>query len=203
LKQQAVQAIQQFWDLAQALRAAAGLAPADLIDRVVEQTGYRAWLADEFDGQIRLNSIHELRREAEGYTSTGKFLAAVQAQIEADLEQPDDEGITLLTIHGAKGLQFRVVFVVGLEEGLLPAAKSVAGVAEAGERRLAHVAFSRACDLLYVVSAQSRELNGRRVFPRPSRYLGAIPRSVMARYPPKAHAPLTARTIENGGAQTD
>jgi DNA helicase II / ATP-dependent DNA helicase PcrA len=189
LKQQAVQAIEQFWDLAQALRgAAADLAPADLIDRVVEQTGYRVWLADEFDGQIRLNSIHELRREAEGYTSTGKFLAAVQAQIEADLERPDDEGITLLTIHGAKGLQFRVVFVVGLEEGLLPAAKSAAGVAEAGERRLAHVAFSRACDLLYVVSAQSRELNGRRVFPRPSRYLGAIPRSVMARYPPDKNA---------------
>jgi DNA helicase-2/ATP-dependent DNA helicase PcrA len=79
-----------------------------------------------------------------------------------------------------------VVFVVGLEEGLLPAAKAVDGAGEAGERRLAHVAFSRACDLLYLVSARSRELGGRRVYPRPSRYLGALPKSAVIRYPPNA-----------------
>ncbi|MCC6189673.1 MAG: UvrD-helicase domain-containing protein [Anaerolineales bacterium] len=185
LRLSAVQAIEQFWDLAQALRKVAGsLPPAELIDRVLEDTGYRARLADELDGQLRLNSIHELRREAEGYPDIARFLAAIQAQIEADLERPDDEGVTFLTIHAAKGLQFKVVFVVGLEEGLLPAAKAVDGAGEAGERRLAHVAFSRACDLLYLVSARSRELGGRRVYPRPSRYLGAIPKSAVARYPP-------------------
>ena len=184
LKPKALYAIEQFWDLAHALRtASADLAPAELIDRVLEDTGYLAWLADELDGSLRLNSIHELRREAEGYSDTAKFLAAVQSQIEDDLERPDDEGVTFLTIHAAKGLQFKVVFVVGLEEGLLPAAKAVDGAGEAGERRLAHVAFSRASDLLYLVSAQSRELGGRRVYPRPSRYLGAIPKSAIARYP--------------------
>ncbi|MCC6192496.1 MAG: UvrD-helicase domain-containing protein [Anaerolineales bacterium] len=185
LKLSAVQALEQFWDLAQSLRKIARDLPhAELIDRVLEDTGYRAWLAEELDGSLRLNSIHELRREAEGYPDIARFLAAIQAQIEADLERPDDEGVTFLTIHAAKGLQFKVVFVVGLEEGLLPAAKAVDGAGEAGERRLAHVAFSRACDLLYLVSARSRELGGRRVYPRPSRYLGAIPKSAVIRYPP-------------------
>ncbi len=188
LKPKAVLAVEQFWDLAQALRAAAAsLGPAELIDRVLDDTGYRAWLTDELDGSLRLNSIQELRREAEGYADTARFLAAVLAQIEADLERPDDEGVTLLTIHAAKGLQFKVVFVVGLEEGLLPAAKAVDGAGEAGERRLAHVAISRACDLLYLVSAQSRELGGRRVYPRPSRYLGAIPKEAIVRYSPNGH----------------
>jgi DNA helicase-2/ATP-dependent DNA helicase PcrA len=154
---------------------------------VLADTGYRAWLADEMDGSLRLNSIQELRREAEGYAETSRFLSAVQAQIEADLERPDDEGVTLLTIHAAKGLQFKVVFVVGLEEGLLPAAKAVDGAGEAGERRLAHVAISRACDLLYLVCAQSRELGGRRVYPRPSRYLSAIPKDAVVRYSPSGH----------------
>ncbi|MCC6190653.1 MAG: UvrD-helicase domain-containing protein [Anaerolineales bacterium] len=185
LKPKAVQALEQFWDLAQGLRAAASdLPPAALMGRVLEDTGYLAWLADELDGSLRLNSIHELRREAEGYPDTARFLMAVQAQIETDLERPDDEGVTFLTIHAAKGLQFKVVFVVGLEEGLLPAAKAVDGAGEAGERRLAHVALSRACDLLYLVSAQSRELGGRRLYPRPSRYLGAIPKSAITRWPP-------------------
>ncbi|MCC7362704.1 MAG: UvrD-helicase domain-containing protein [Anaerolineales bacterium] len=195
LKPQAAQTIERFWDLAHALRdAAAQLGPADLIDRILEETGYRAWLTEELDGPTRLNSIHELRHEAEGHVSTAQFLAAVQAQIAADLEQPDDAGVTFLTIHAAKGLQFRVVFVVGLEEGLLPAAKSVDSAAEAGERRLAHVAISRACDLLYLVSAQSRELNGRRIYPRPSRYLGAIPKEVISRYPLNDAAPPVKST---------
>lgn len=185
LRPSTVQAIERFWDMVQALRKTAGsLPPAELINRVLEDTGYRAWLADELDGPLRLNSIHELRREAEGYPDTARFLAGIGAQIEADLERPDEEGVTFLTIHAAKGLQFKVVFVVGLEEGLLPAAKAVDGAGEAGERRLAHVAFSRACDLLYLVSARSRELGGRRVYPRPSRYLGTIPKSAVARYPP-------------------
>jgi DNA helicase-2/ATP-dependent DNA helicase PcrA len=195
LKPKAVHAIEKFWDLAQTLRtASATLGPAELINRVLGDTGYRAWLTDELDGALRLNSIHELRREAEGYADTARFLAAVQAQIDADLERPDDEGVTFLTIHAAKGLQFKVVFVVGLEEGLLPAAKAVDGVGEAGERRLAHVAFSRANDLLYLVSAQSRELAGRRLYPRPSRYLGTIPKSAVARYPPNSS------TLKGGAA---
>lgn len=155
--------------------------PALLIDHILERTGYQAWLLDELDGEARLNSIRALQREAEGYHTTAEFLAVMQSRINADLERPDDEGITLLTIHSAKGLQFRVVFVVGMEEGLLPHARSIESGAEAGERRLAHVAISRARDLLYLVSAQSREHNGRRVYPRPSRYLTTLPHEAVLR----------------------
>lgn len=170
--------------------------PALLIEQVLERTGYQAWLMDELDGETRLNSIRALQREAEDYHTTAEFLAVMRDRIEADLERPDDEGITLLTIHSAKGLQFRVVFVIGMEEGLLPHARSIESGAEAGERRLAHVAISRACDRLYLVSAQSREQGGRRVFPRPSRYLTLVPRDVITRSghlaaPTQGHYPTT------------
>jgi DNA helicase II / ATP-dependent DNA helicase PcrA len=71
---------------------------------------------------------------------------------------------------------------VGMEEGLLPYAKSLQHGAEASERRLAHVAISRARDRLYLVSARSRaEHNGRRNYPRPSRYLSLMPKEVVER----------------------
>lgn len=167
------------------------LPPAALIDLTLERTGYQAWLLDELDGESRLNSIRALQHEAEDYHTTAEFLAVMRDRIEADLERPDDEGVALLTIHSAKGLQFRVVFVVGMEEGLLPHARSVESGAEAGERRLAHVAISRACDRLYLVSAQSREHAGagRRIYPRPSRYLTALPRDDVIRRNPATALP--------------
>jgi DNA helicase-2/ATP-dependent DNA helicase PcrA len=185
LKPQAVEGLRELRQTLDDLTARATYTPpAALIDLVLERTGYQAWLMDELDGEARLNSIHALRREAEAYHTTAEFLAVMRDRIEADLERPDDEGVTLLTIHSAKGLQFRAVFVVGMEEGLLPHARSVESGAEAGERRLAHVAISRACDRLYLVSAQSREHNGRRVYPRPSRYLTALPRDAIIRRAP-------------------
>ena len=181
-KPQAVEGLREFRRTLDDLTARAKYTPpAALIDLVLERTGYQAWLMDELDGEARLNSIHALRREAEAYHTTAEFLAVMRDRIEADLERPDDEGVTLLTIHSAKGLQFRAVFVIGMEEGLLPHARSVESGGEAGERRLAHVAISRACDRLYLISAQSREHNGRRVYPRPSRYLTALPRDAVTR----------------------
>lgn len=182
LKPQALESLKQFHGLVDELRTAApALHPASLIELTLDRTGYRAWLADELDGESRLNSIEDLQREAEDYLTTAEFLTTVHARIEADLERPNDEGVTFSTIHSAKGLQFQVVFVVGMEEGLLPLARSVENGSESGERRLAHVAFSRARDLLYVVSAQSREQAGRRAYPRPSRYLTCLPHEIVNR----------------------
>ncbi len=165
------------------LRALGPGPPAQLIDQILDRSGYAAWLADELDGERRLGSLRDLRREAETFETAPDFLAAVRARLDADRERPEGEGITLSTIHTAKGLQFEVVFVVGLEEGLLPAARALEDGDEAGERRLAHVAFSRARDHLYLVSAQSRldPRTGQRLFTRPSRYLSTLPRSIVTR----------------------
>jgi DNA helicase-2/ATP-dependent DNA helicase PcrA len=184
LRSQAVEGLKQFHDqIAELRNTACNLKPTALIDLILDRTGYRAWLADELDGEARLSSIHDLRREAEEYDTTANFRHHPE-RIEADMERPDEEGVTFLTIHSAKGLQFRAVFVVGLEEGLLPYARAVEGGSEAGERRLMHVAISRARDLLYLVSVQSREhVNaGRRVYPRPSRYLACLPREIVTRH---------------------
>lgn len=182
LRPQAIASVQSLLGCLQDLNAQARASPpAALMDVVLERTGYRTWLLEELDGESRLNSIRTLQREAEDYAMTTEFLAAIREHTEADLERPEDEGVTLLTIHSAKGLQFKAVFVIGMEEGLLPHARAVESGAEVGERRLAHVAFSRARDRLYLISAQSREHAGRRLYPRPSRYLSALPPEIVLR----------------------
>jgi DNA helicase-2/ATP-dependent DNA helicase PcrA len=182
LNAKVVAGIQQLQALLADLRQQRAARPADLIAHIVEATGYRAWLQDDLHGETRLQSLRLITREAEEYSDTGEFLAAIKERIAEDMEHPDDEGVVFLTIHAAKGLQFQTVFVVGMEEGLLPYAKSLQHGAEASERRLAHVAISRARDRLYLVSARSRaEHHGRRNYPRPSRYLSLLPKEVVER----------------------
>ena len=178
----AVEGIQQLQALLAGLRARKTSRPAELIAQVVEATGYGGWLQAELDGETQLQSLRLLSREAEEYGSTPEFLAAIQAHIAEDMERPEDEGLTLLTIHAAKGLQFPVVFVAGMEEGLLPYSKAIQQGTETAERRLAHVAMSRARDRLYLLSARSRaDHTGRRSYPRPSRYLGMLPKEIVDR----------------------
>jgi DNA helicase-2/ATP-dependent DNA helicase PcrA len=181
LNARAVEGIQQLQALLADLRQRRATRPADLITRVVEATGYRAWLQGEMDGETQLQSLRLLSREAEEYRDVPEFLGVIQAHIAEDMERPENEGVTLQTIHTAKGLQFPTVFVVGMEEGLLPYARAQQS-GETGERRLAHVAISRARDRVYLVSAQSRaDRNGRRTYPRPSRYLAMLPKDVVER----------------------
>lgn len=183
LRPKAIEAVSRLYDLLMDLESRCKeAAPAEFIDYVIEKSGYRAWLLEEFDGEERLASIRDLQREAAEHHATPEFLAAIKAKLAAEAERPDDSGVTLSTIHSVKGLQFRVVFVAGIEEGLLPHAKSSEGGSdEEGERRLAHVAMTRAQDSLYLVSAQSRERGGHRIDTRPSRYLFDLPRDAVVR----------------------
>ena len=179
LRPQAVQAISQFYDLCMELMSHKTTPPAQLIDLILDKTGYRAWLLDELDGEERLKGILMLQAEAQEYTSTAKFLDDIQVKLTTDVEHAEDEGLNLSTIHAVKGLQFAIVFIIGMEEGLLPNAKS--GREEEGERRLFYVAMTRAKDRLYLISAGSRERTGRRSERRPSRYLADMPIDLVVR----------------------
>lgn len=183
LSASAIEGIRRLQKTLAQLREHHALRPADLIVKVVEDTGYRAWVSEDLDGETRLQSLRLLAREAEAYARVPEFLADIRTRLADDFERPaDEDAVTLLTVHAAKGLQWTAVFVVGMEEGLLPYARSLTHGAETGERRLAHVAFSRARDHLYLVSAASRpDHAGRRVYPRASRYLSALPREIVER----------------------
>lgn len=186
LRQTAVAGVKAFLELLEAIETEGkDRPPADLIDVILTKSGYRAWLHQEYDGDSRLASIRELQREASEFVDTGAFLEAVRARLDAEAERADDQGVFVSTIHSVKGLQFQAVWLIGMEEGLLPHHKAADGWSnEEGERRLAHVAITRARDHLYLVGAKTRERRGGRVDTRPSRYLVELPRGDVTRARP-------------------
>lgn len=185
LPKKVIEAVSQLYDLLMDLQdKCKQLDPAEFSNYVLEKTGYRAWLTEDVTGEARLAPVRELQREAAEYSTVVDFLAAVQEKINADAQRPDEAGVVLGTIHAVKGLQFDAVFVVGMEEGLLPHVKALEGEADLeGERRLAHVAMTRARDRLYLVGAQRRERGGRPVESRPSRFLADLPPEVVSSPP--------------------
>ncbi|MCC7368807.1 MAG: UvrD-helicase domain-containing protein [Chloroflexi bacterium] len=172
------------------------LPPARLLDLALERSGYRAWLADQPESAARLDNLAELGALAERADGgLGDWLAELELGDEAADPGPDDGArVAFTTIHGAKGGEWRVAFVVGVEEGLLPylgpAARGVgdrAGGRSAdpddvvAELRVAYVAVTRPRERLYLTCCRERR-RGERVEPRrPSRFLRAVPDDLLAR----------------------
>jgi DNA helicase-2/ATP-dependent DNA helicase PcrA len=154
----------------------------ELLDSVVARTGYKAYLEEATDGEERLENLRELRTVAaeftgltppEGLTAFLEQTALVSDQDNLDQEA---EALTLITLHQAKGLEFPVVFMVGMEEGLLPHIRSMDDPAEMEEeRRLCYVGMTRAKDRLYLVRAFRRTVMGSSAPSLPSRFLRDIP----------------------------
>ncbi len=180
-------AIGRFSDQMDALRtlAEAGTSLADLVAAVVEQSGYAAELqkSDDPQDETRLENLGELESVAAEYArefpeaGLAEFLERVSLVADAD-EIPDAEGgvITLMTLHTAKGLEFPVVFLTGMEEGVFPHARSLDDPTElAEERRLAYVGITRARQRLYLTSAAVRSAWGAPAQNPPSRFLDEIP----------------------------
>jgi DNA helicase-2/ATP-dependent DNA helicase PcrA len=179
--QQFVQMIEELSDLALEI----GL--DELLDELMEKTGYRiSLLAQGVDGQVRLENIEELKtnlvkyqEENEEPTLSG-FLEEVALYTDLDgLNQSDDQ-VVLMTIHSAKGLEFPVVFLIGMEEGIFPSYNSIQSQAEIEEeRRLAYVAITRAKEQLYITSAAQRMMFGNTSRNLPSRFLKELPMEVI------------------------
>jgi DNA helicase-2/ATP-dependent DNA helicase PcrA len=154
-----------------------------LIERVLELSGYGAALAreDTQESQERLENLAELLAAAVDYEAReaapglAGFLDRAALLSETD-RLSDEAPVVLLTLHAAKGLEFESVFLVGLEEGLLPHSRSLAdGDALEEERRLCYVGMTRAMERLHLSWARSRQVFGQRRVTQPSRFLEELP----------------------------
>jgi len=154
---------------------------ADLIDTVVREFGFEKFLRDGSDeGESRFENVKELRTVAHGRDSLDDFLE--QVALVSDLDSMDDgrPALTLMTTHAAKGLEFRHVYVVGMEEGVFPHSRSLVEPRElAEERRLCYVAMTRARERLTMVYTAQRELYGEVQYNTPSRFLDDVPSSLV------------------------
>ena len=160
----------------------------DIIDLILERSGYQRWLLAQPDrGEERMENIQEFRASAREFLQFGRaealtaFLESVS--LVADVDRMDDraDAITLITLHQAKGLEFPVVFMVGMEEGLLPHTRSMDDAAQLEEeRRLCYVGVTRAKERLYLLRAFRRGFRGGSEPGTPSRFLLDIPQDLLA-----------------------
>ncbi len=159
----------------------------ELIDVVLERTGYKRHLLEEDDrGEERWENLQELRSLARDYVYLGMregltaFLEHISLVSDIDRYENKVDAVTLITLHQAKGLEFPVVFIVGLEEGILPHVRSMDDLEELEEeRRLLYVGVTRAKDRVYLVRAFRRGFRGGGEPGLPSRFLSDIPQELM------------------------
>jgi DNA helicase II / ATP-dependent DNA helicase PcrA len=186
-------AIESFVRLFEDLRTLveSGTDPATVLQAVLEQSGYVAELQASTDPQdeTRLENLAELESVAQEFTeanpegSLAEFLEQVALVADSD-EIPDADGsggvVTLMTLHTAKGLEFPVVFLTGMEDGVFPHMRSLGDARELEEeRRLAYVGITRARERLYLSRAITRSAWGSPAFNPPSRFLEEIPESAL------------------------
>lgn len=156
---------------------------ADLMDVILEQTDYYHYLDDDTkESRDRWENVMELRGvagEAEG-VSLGEFLEEVALVSETDNLEDERHAAVLLTLHAAKGLEFPVVFITGLEDGVLPHVRSMDDPEElAEERRLFYVGLTRAEDRVYLSHAFRRTFYGETEVTTPSRFLNDLPTTLI------------------------
>lgn len=156
----------------------------DLIDRVLRDTGYLEELENERtpQAQSRIDNLHELISVAQKFAASEEennlenFLAHVALVSDIDDTELGEDAITLMTLHSSKGLEFPVVFLVGMEEGLFPHARTLMDETEIEEeRRLCYVGITRAKEKLFLSSTKMRTIYGNTVTYPPSRFLQEIP----------------------------
>ncbi len=163
----------------------------DILDQVLDRTGYAHYVQDGTEeGRERWENIQELRSVAKQYDERNPglglpgFLEEVALVSDVDNYQEKAEAVTLLTLHSAKGLEFPVVFIVGMEEGLLPHSRSLDNGEEnpaelEEERRLCYVGITRAMHRLYLVYCFRRTIFGQSISREPSRFLADVPRHLV------------------------
>lgn len=164
---------------------------SDLIKYILEQTGYIEELkreeSEEAEGRIEnlnefLNAAYEFEESSED-KSLEAFLAGITLVSDIDMAGDIGESVVLMTLHSAKGLEFPVVFMVGMEEGLFPSYSSFEDDHELEEeRRLCYVGITRSKERLYLTYARQRNLYGRSQYNSYSRFISEIPERLIVRY---------------------
>ena len=215
LATRSVRAIEAFNELINGLRAMSAGPVGDLAEAVLDRTGYVAELRESSDLQdeSRIENLTELvsvAREFDSRNPDGTLIEFLeQVSLVADADQiPDGENhgglVTLMTLHTAKGLEFPVVFLTGLEENVFPHERSSGDERElAEERRLAYVGITRAQQRLYLTRAVSRAWFGRPAYHKQSRFLSEVPEELIdwRRDAAAAAPPASERLARRPGVQ--
>ncbi|MEA1013082.1 ATP-dependent helicase [Sphingosinicella sp. LY1275] len=146
---------------------------------VLDESGYTAMLQADRSAESagRLENLNELTRAMEEYETLGAFLEHVSLVMENEASR-DEEKVTIMTIHAAKGLEFGTVFLAGWEEGVFPSQRSLdegGNAALEEERRLAYVAITRARDKCFIIHAANRRIYGQWTSSIPSRFVAELP----------------------------
>ena len=176
LTPKAKSALKELGDALSELQQKIDNSPADLLEAIIEKTGYLQFINDGSpQADERMENVGVLIAEAKVYADTATFLEEMALMSSSD-ETADDQ-VTLMTLHAAKGLEFPVVFLVGMEEGILPHTR----VFDSGkpddieeERRLCYVGITRAREELFVTCANSRTQFGQIGYNMPSRFLAEM-----------------------------
>lgn len=176
-----------------------------IMEEVIKQTGYGAMLdadaAHDTQGESRKENVGQFLTAAKEYVDDNPdgtlqdFLENVALVSDVDEFESSESKVTLMTLHAAKGLEFPVVFLVGLDEGLFPHSRTLMDSSQIEEeRRLAYVGITRAEQQLYVTNASTRTMYGRISAYMPSRFLAEIPENLLEEYHRKAAMPQQSTT---------
>ena len=161
----------------------------ELIERVLEQSGFMDSLEAErtIEAQGRIENLQELVSlarewmESAAEPTLSSFLQEVSLYSDQDAIRGEGSLVTLMTLHNAKGLEFRAVYLIGMEEGIFPHSRSIEEQGVEEERRLCYVGMTRAMERLTLLHASSRMLYGGRSYNLPSRFLDELPEAHVER----------------------
>ncbi|TAM15235.1 MAG: ATP-dependent DNA helicase [Rhodanobacter sp.] len=193
-----------------------GLSLAEQIEHAITHTGLRDHYEKDSrgNGEARVENLDELVNVASRFELTPDDIDAGLSELSAFLSHAAleagegqgeawDDCVQLMTLHSAKGLEFPLVFLVGMEEGLFPSQRSVDDEGRLEEeRRLAYVGITRARERLVVTHAESRRMHGTEMLARPSRFLGEIPPELIDEVRPRVHVTRPMYAGRPGGAAT-
>jgi DNA helicase II / ATP-dependent DNA helicase PcrA len=185
-----LRAVQRLRGLLESLMAGAlELSVPEVIERVLERSGYMEALEAErtIEAQGRMENLLELVGVAREYEETAEeptlseFLQQISLYSDQDEISEEQSLVTLMTLHNAKGLEFRAVFLIGMEEGVFPHSRSLEEQGLEEERRLCYVGLTRAKERLVLTHAAARSLWGSRGYNLPSRFLDELPQEEIER----------------------
>lgn len=201
LSQKTVNSVKAFVDLMEECRQACKSLPvSDLIEFVLKKSGYwdeleREGTLDSEERQVNVQELFSVAKDFEaefegtddesGYGELGEFLARVSLYSDLDNLKQSTNNMTMMTLHLAKGLEYPIVFLAGLEEGIFPHIKAIDSLDDSEmeeERRLMYVGVTRAKELLYFTYAAERKIFGQSEYAEVSRFIGESPKKLLNGY---------------------
>jgi len=204
-------AMETFANLLEELRLSADAMPLDeFYDRVLERTGYLAMLEAKTDAEsiARAQNVREIRTNIMDYMATHdhpcleEFLGETALFTDIDRYDAGADAVVLMTLHSAKGLEFPVVFMCGMEEGIFPGVRAMDDEAQMEEeRRLCYVGMTRAKRHLYMTCTHARTIFGKTAYNRVSRFMEEVPAECLNKPIPTRRRPEAERTTEGSEAQ--